>query len=137
MSVRFEMRGLEDLKAALRALPAELTTEASKIIEGAANGAVLDIRRAYPVVMGPLRDRVDVMFTQGAVSAGALVRSRAPEAYLYEYGTEARHTKLGLNRGRMPPTHAFGQVMAKVRRRMYEDLGALLERKGLRVTGRV
>jgi hypothetical protein len=136
MSVRFEFKGLDELKAALQALPAELTGEASHIIEAAGNRAVLDLKRAYPVVTGTLRDRVDVTFTSSGVSSKALVQSKAPHAHLFEYGTEARHTGLGLNRGRMAPTHLFGKTMAKVRRDMYDGLIALLERHGLKVTGR-
>jgi len=139
MSVRFDIKGLDDLKAALRALPAELTGEASKIIEGAGNGAVLDIRRAYPGGgTGNLRAGVSVEFDRSGVHAGAVVRSRSPHAWWYDYGTEVRHTAKGWKRGRMfgrsAPTHAFGQAMAKVRRRMYEDLGTMLERHGLKVT---
>jgi hypothetical protein len=140
MSVRFEFKGLDELKAALQALPAELTGEASHIIEAAGNRAVLDLKRGYPVVTGKLRDRVDVTFTSSGVSSKALVQSKAPHAHLFEYGTEARHTGLGLNRGRMfgrykvAPTHLFGKTMAKVRREMYGELHALLERHGLKVT---
>lgn len=133
--VQFEIEGLEALKAELRALPQDLTGEASHIIEGKGNAAVLEIRRRYPVVSGKLRDRVTVEFSREAVSAGAKVESRAPHAYMFEYGTEARHTALGLNRGRMPPSHVFGQEMGQIRREMYGDLRDLLERYGLRVTG--
>ena len=136
MSVQWEFKGLEELKAALRALPAELTGEASHLIEAAGNRAVLDLKRAYPVVTGNLRDGVEVTFTTSGVSTRALVRSRAPHAHLYEYGTEARHTGLGLNRGRMAPTHVFGRTMSNVRRELFDQFRALLERHGLRVTGR-
>jgi hypothetical protein len=134
--IQFQFKGLEALKTALRALPAELTVEASHIIEAAGNRAVLDLKRGYPVVTGKLRDRVEVTFTQSGVSSRALVRSRAPHAHLYEYGTEARHTALGANRGRMPPRHLFGATMARNRREMWNALRALLERAGLKVTGR-
>lgn len=133
MSVRFEFQGLEDLKAALRALPADLTGEAGKLIEAAGNRAVLDLKRGYPVVTGNLRDGVEVTFSQSGVSAGARVRSRAPHAWLYDHGIAGRHVGKGLNR---TPTHLFARTMAQVRRELYRDLAALLERKGLRVTGR-
>jgi len=136
MSVQFEFKGLEELKAELRSLPADLTGEASHIIEAAGNRAVLDLKRGYPVVTGKLRDRVSVTFTQSGVSSKAVVRSGAPHAHLFEYGTAARHTGLGLNRGQMPPSHLFGRTMATVRREMYDQFVALLERHGLRVTGR-
>jgi hypothetical protein len=136
MSVQWEFKGLEELKAALRALPAELTGEASHLVDAAGNRAVLDLKRAYPVVTGNLWDGVEVTFTTSGVSTRARVRSRAPHAHLYEYGTEARHTALGLNRGRMKPTHLFGRTMSNVRRELFDQLRALLERHGLRVTGR-
>ena len=34
-----------------------------------------------------------------------------------------------------PPTHVFVRAMQKYRKRMYDQLRALLERQGLQVTG--
>jgi hypothetical protein len=131
--VHFKFEGLEELKAALRALPENLAGEAGKIIEGAGNRAALDLKRAYPVVTGHLRDGVEVTHERSGVSARAVVRSRAPHAWLYEHGVAGRKVGKGLNR---TPTFVFAKTMSRVRREMYDALQALLERYGLRVTGR-
>jgi hypothetical protein len=133
MSLRFEFKGLEELKAALRSLPEELSGEAGKIIEAAGNRAVLDLRRAYPVVTGHLRDGVEVTHTRSRAGARAVVRSRAPHAWLYEHGVAGRKVGKGLNRR---PTFVFMKTMSRIRKEMYDAFQALLERHGLRVTGR-
>ena len=128
--------GLEELKAALRALPAELTAEASHIIEGAANAVAYDIKAAYPVYTGNLRDHLTVTHqARGRFGAAALVQNTAKHAWIFENGTQARHTQFGANRGAMPPGRVFIPRMIKARRAMYERLKDLLVRHGLRVTG--
>jgi hypothetical protein len=131
--LRFE--GLDELRDALRALPTELTGEASHEIIGAANGAAADIKRAYPVGTGNLRDGVDVIHERGPFHAGATVRNTSKHAFIFENGTQTRRTSQGWNRGAMPSGRVFIPRMIRARRRMYEQLKALLVRKGLSVTG--
>lgn len=136
MSVRLEWQGLEELRTALRTLPADLTGEASHIVEGSANAAAADIKAAYPVRTGTLRNHVTVThFEKGRFSAGAIVKNTAKHAHLFEIGTQARHTRLGANRGAMPPGRVFVPAVMRRRRQMYQQLKALLERKGLWVSG--
>lgn len=136
MSVELHWSGLEELRAELRRLPAELTGEASHIVEGAANAAAADIKAAYPVRTGNLRDGLTVThFDQGRFSAGAIVKNKAKHAYIFEIGTQTRHTAIGANRGSMPPGRVFIPRVIRARRRMYELLKALLVRKGLLVSG--
>lgn len=126
--------GLDELRAAMRELPETLTAEASHIIEAAANGAAADIKAAYPVRTGNLLDHLTVThFDQGRYVAAALVKNTSKHAWLVENGSQARHTAIGANRGSMPPAHVFVPRVMRARRRMYEELVALLERNGLTV----
>jgi hypothetical protein len=133
---RFAFSGLDELKAALRTLPADLAGEASHIVEAAANAAEADIKAGYPVRTGDLRDHVlSQALSTGAFSAGIVVKNTSKLAYIAENGTQARHTALGANRGSMPPLHVFIPAVIKRRRVMYAQLKDLCERKGIRVTG--
>jgi hypothetical protein len=135
-SVRWS--GLDELKAQLRTMPEELTDEGGQIAEDEANGAADDIRQGYQrhVRSGRLARGVRVThFARGKFSAGAIVKSAAPHAWIFENGTQARHTAIGANRGSMPPGHVFVPAVVRRRRRMYERLKELLTRRGLVVTG--
>lgn len=133
---RLMFEGLEELRAALRDLPAELVGEASSIVMGAAEEASTAIVAAYPNRTSNLRDHVTIS-TQAAGRFGtaAVVKNTSKLAYIFENGTQARHTSLGANRGSMPPGHVFIPRVIKARRRMYEHLKALLQRAGLVVSG--
>lgn len=129
---------LAELREALRNLPSELAGEASNVVEGAANGAAVAIRSTYGSHRrsGTLQDSVVVEHSNpGPFAAGAVVKATAKHAHLYEWGTQARHTAIGANRGSMPPAHAFVPAVVKARRGMYEKLKDLLERHGLVVSG--
>jgi hypothetical protein len=136
MSARIVWNGLEELKEQLRNLPTELTAEAGHIVEGAANAAAADVKAAYPVRTGNLRDHVFVSHRdKGRFSAGAVVKNTAKHAWIFENGTQARHNSIGANRGSMPPGNVFIPAMIKRRRVMYQQLKTVLERHGLRVSG--
>ena len=128
--------GLAELYDALRNLPADLTAEAANIVEATANAAAYEIRSAYPVFTGNLRDGVLVTkFEKGRYFAGAIVKNTAKHAWIYENGTAARHyfTDSGARHatGAMPAGHVFIPIVMKHRRRMYEQFAALLERHGI------
>jgi hypothetical protein len=142
MSARVEWDGLEELKAALRALPAELAAEAAHIVEAKANQADADVTAVYGqhVVTGHLRDRQTVTETQaGPFGVAFEVKNPDPIAWLFDNGSEARHwlggKSTGVMWGHTPPTHVFVRSMMRRRREMYAQLKALLERKGLVVSG--
>jgi hypothetical protein len=59
-----------------------------------------------------------------------LVRNPAKHAAIFEFGTQARHTKLGANRGSMPPGHVFLPIVQQRRRTMYLRLKDMLVRFG-------
>lgn len=136
MSNTLRFDGLAELREQLRNLPAELTAEASRIVDGAANGAAAEIKAAYPVYTGNLRDHLVVTHTEGGKwSAGAIVKNTAKHAWLVEHGSQARHTDIGANRGSMPARPIFVPAVMRARRRMYESLKQLLVRNGFQVSG--
>ena len=133
---RLQLQGLEELRAALRKLPSELKAEARHIVDGAANGAAADIKAAYPVRTGNLRDGVSVEHTDPSTfAAGAIVKNKSKHAWIFENGTQARHNALGANRGAMPPGRVFIPTVIKKRRQMQDKLIDLVKRQGLQVTG--
>ena len=135
-SNKFVFSGLDELKQALRTLPADLTGEASHIVQNAAGAAEADIKAGYPVRTGDLRDHVlSAPLPTGAFARGMVVKNTSKLAYIFENGTQARHTSLGANRGSMPPGHVFLPAVIKRRRIMYSELKDLVTRHGLMVTG--
>ena len=129
--------GLEEYRELLRALPEALAQETAHLVEAAANGAAVDIRRAYPVRTGRLRDRVTVTrLNKGKYGPGLIVKNTSPLASIFEHGSQARHTALGANRGSMPPGHVFIPLALKARRRLYGQVKELLVRKGALVDER-
>ncbi len=134
MPTRVVWEGLEELKAQLRQLPAELAAEASGIVMAAAQGAKSDMH--YPRRTGNLADHLTVStVAAGQFGAAAIVRNTSPHAAIYENGTQARHTALGAYRGSMPPGHVFVPAVMRRRRQMYDQLKALLVAHGLTVSG--
>jgi len=134
--VFFTWSGLEELKAQLRALPAELAGEAANIVEGRANGAALTIKSGYPSRAGDLRDKLTVEHTRSRFGARSVVRNTSDHALPFDLGSQVnRYTTRGVNRGRMPATPLFSQTMGRARRAMHADLADLLRRHGLTVTG--
>ncbi len=135
-TLRFD--GLNELRAQLRQLPEDLAGEASHIIEGVANGVASDVKRHYPIgKTGNLVRGVIVTHFEGSkVAAGAIVKSAAKHAWIFEHGTRQRRNAKGANRGRMPEAPE-GQrmipVVIRARRRMYELLFDMLRRHGLQV----
>jgi len=75
------------------------------------------------------------IFDGGTFGARAVVVNKAKHAALFEYGTQARHTDIGADRGSMPPGNFFIGISVKHRRAMYARIGALLERYGFSVMG--
>jgi hypothetical protein len=146
MAATLRWSGLDELKAQLRNLPTELTTEASRIVDATANAAAVEVRTAYGRhhVTGDLQSGVVVTHTQGGKwSAGAILKSSSPHAWLFDNGSQARHYfskngkehKTGKMWGRIPPTHVFVRTAVNARRVMYGKFKDMLVRNGLIVTG--
>lgn len=136
-NTKLMLNGFEEFKQQLRNLPAHLAVQAGPIVVHRAEAAADQIRVNYPERTGKLRQgvKVDRVAIEGA-GAVARVRSTAKIAFIVENGTQLRHTKEGWNRGAMPPGHYFVPVVVRERRRMFEELIALLQSEGLTVTGR-
>lgn len=134
---RFRFEGLEELRASLRKLPKDLRDDAEVIVLKAANSAANDIRVGYGQhrITGELQDKVEVVQLQGAAFAGAIVQNKSKLAFIFENGTQARHTKLGYNRGAMPPGRVFVPAMIRWRRTMYDNIRQMMRMAGLTVTG--
>lgn len=146
MSARIVWTGLDELRAELRNLPADLADEASAIVVDAAEGAKTEIVAAYERHRrtGNLAAHVKVEKRDiGPYGAGVVVKSTARHAFLFEVGTQARHTSTGANRGispaggGKPPGQIFVPIAIRRRRSMYERLKALLVRHGAEVSGDV
>jgi hypothetical protein len=136
VATEFRWDGLETLQQALKALPAELIGEGRKLVEGYGNGTAVAIRSAYPWHSGNLRQHVTLTVTaEGPFGINATIKNTAKHGWIFENGTQARYTKKGSPRGRMPPGKVFVPIMMRARARLYRDLAALLERHGLKVTG--
>jgi len=141
MSADLTWIGLDELKAALKNLPADLTELAEAIVTEAANGAAAEIRAAYPEgETGNLRRGVRVSAkTGGKLSSqfgvGRVVRSTAPHAWIFETGPQTRYnvSRNGVllakpaHRGFMPGANIFVPVAQRWRRDMYEDLTAVVD----------
>src|SRR4029434_10598575 len=125
--------GLDELRQVLRAMPAVLQPEVQARAFAHAGAAATTLRAAYPEgPTGNLRRgvRLDQRAARGGGSATVLV-SAAPHAWIYERGTAPRTTTKGWRRGRMPRSDAFAGVVGPARRRLIDDLTALLVQRGL------
>jgi hypothetical protein len=135
----FTIEGLTELSDQLAALPAALQERARFLTMFYATRAMNRIREEYPARTGDgnksLRNKLKVKTEESTFTASAIVVNTSPLAALFEFGTMARHTALGANRGAMPPGHTFIRIDVEERRAMYEAFRALLVEAGLTVTG--
>jgi hypothetical protein len=139
MPNRIRLDGLDDIKAALRDLPATLRDDAAAIVHKHADDAAASIRDQYPLGnTGNLRAgvRVEVVAT-GPFGVKVQVRSTAKIAWIYENGTEfTRYTRAGhISRGRMPAGKVVIPTAIRERGAMFTELVGVLERAGLTVHG--
>jgi len=139
MNAKLEIKGLDELRAALKKLPADLQREAAVIVQATADAMALDVLGQYAVKTGNLRSHVRVETTSDVVGGiTAKVVSRARHAYIYETGGEGkeRHWKKnGKSTGVMPAKRIFAPVAPLRRRIMTAALVDLVQRAGLTVTG--
>ncbi len=138
MSARVVWQGLDELRAELKRLPADLKAEAGGIVLNRAQVARSRVVSGYEAHRhtGNLADHV-ILVVEGAGPLGTavVVKSTARHAALFEIGTQARHTSQGAYRGSMPAFHVFVPVMVQERRGMYGELADMMRRHGLQVTG--
>lgn len=140
MKAGFAWHGLAEFRALLRQLPADVRGEADHLVQEAANTAGVRIRTNYGLHRhtGNLQASVRVTHRPTRYGLRSTVRTTAPHAHLFEYGTGARQTSQGAYRGVMPPApplHAFHPVVAQEQRILYARLADVLRRHGLQVGG--
>lgn len=136
MAARFEWKGLRELQVWMEQLPAAVKGEARHIVQDTANGAAVRIRSNYSahVHTGRLRDSVRVSMAESRHRITGTVKTSAPHAHLFEFGTAARQTSQGWKRGIMPaapPAHAFLPVIEQDGRRMIAKFLDVLRRYAL------
>src|SRR5262245_42402896 len=128
---RLLVTGLDELSKALLQLPAELQIEAASIVLNAAHGAAREISEAYPEVSGNLKGGLRIEYESGRVTQRVALKNIAKHAFMYENGTEARHTSLGISRGKTEAKNVFIPRATKHRRVMRQNLIRLVESHGL------
>lgn len=130
---RLRIAGLDELRASLRNLVPALRGAAQGLVFQAADEAKAEIVAAYPERTGNLRRGVTLKKDYGQFYVAVLISTKAKHAWLYEHGSQARHTQLGANRGAMPARPTFAPIMARRRRALNDALIKLVEQQGLRV----
>src|SRR6187431_1339941 len=136
MNADLKIAGLDELRAALKKLPADLQREASVIVQAQAEQMAVDVQGAFPLgPTGNLRSQVRVALSSdvvGGVSANVL--ATAKHSHIYEKGTAARSWKNGKRTGVMPAGNKFIPIAILRRRVMVAALVDVVERAGLTVT---
>lgn len=129
MSASLDLHGVDELREALLSRPEELSrNELGPIVESTAAGLVSELKATYAKVDGVLAERV---VSEPGRSSPLLVkvRSKAPHAHLYEYGTVRRFTKgSGAARGTMPAQPTFVPAAVRWRDRMIRQVKGALGR---------
>lgn len=143
--------GLDELREALQNLPDALQAEAERVVLQSAERTASTVRAAYQQVRSPLEtyttkggikkarkhlaDAVEVT-TRGRETGAAVARVtvNAPHAHWFEFGTQARQWEGGKSTGAAPARPTLVPTAIRNRREMVDDLIAVVERTGLKVT---
>lgn len=138
-SVKVAFEGLDELRAGLRKLPADMNRKARDRVLSAANSTEFELREAYlrAKVSGNLERGLKVKVEETATTTAAEVRSTSPHAHLWEFGTQVRRTQQGFNRGAAPAHHNQGLVgiAQRKRRQMNTELVDIVREAGFEVSG--
>lgn len=125
MPVRMELKGFDELLRELETLPATLRAASDPILLRHARVGEAQVKAAYPVVTGNLRDGVTI---EERVARGVAVlytlRSGSPHAHLYEFGTA--HTA---------PKATFLPITDRERRAATVAVADVVRAEGLTVGG--
>lgn len=121
MPVRMDLRGFDELKAELAALPYALKREAAPIELQHALAAQADVVAAYPSVTGELRAGVKVVErTARGVATLYTLATTAPYAHIYEFGSVHQR-----------PRATFLPITERARRASVGVVSDLVEAHGL------
>jgi hypothetical protein len=120
-----ELKGFDDLLRELATLPSTLRAASDPILLRHARVGESQLKAAYPVVTGNLRDGVQI---EERVARGVAVlytlRSGSPHAHLYEFGTA--HTA---------PKATFLPITERERRAATVAVAEIVRAEGLTVEG--
>lgn len=139
MSARVQLIGKAEFLAALRNLPEELAKEGQVIVEAHAAEharATVALYQQHQKT-GRLAGGVTTKQEYSRASRAAIVRTRAPHAWIFDNGTRKRQTRKGANRGVMPArpeSERFIPRAIRARERMTRALIDLVRRAGFEVT---
>lgn len=136
MSAGFQIEGFDELSRVIEALPEDFSRrELAPVVRSHSDGLATELRSAYTLGgTGTLASRVSVEPGKDAFGLRMKVRSRAPHAHLYEFGTVQRFTAgTGANRGTMPAKPTFIPAAIRWRERMKRAAKTALQ--SLRVPG--
>ena len=136
-TMRLELKGLAELRETLKQLPEAFASEAAGYVDDQADAAARDIISQDPEVTGNLKGHVVVkkLASRGRYGVVRQVRSTARHAHLYEYGTAARQTALGYNRGFMPGIPTVVPTVIRHRRQLVGRLIDVVRRAGFEIRG--
>jgi hypothetical protein len=136
--MRFRVDGVTELIDALKQMPERLGAQAQVIVPAHAHRAADQIVAAYTAHRrsGRMADTVKVIEQRSRYGVSVQVRAASPEAHLFEFGTQARHSNLRAT-GAMPAANIFVPIAQRERRGMYGDLKELLTSEGFTVRGDV
>jgi hypothetical protein len=138
MSVTMQWRGVDEMRAELLTLAADLTADVSPRARQRATAAAAVIAARYPRGRTG-RLQAGVMVSADTVTTGHVVaftvRSRAPHAHLVERGTAPRTTRRGWNRGWMIGRPVFRPAMQDAQNGFEADVAGALRARGLTVSG--
>lgn len=137
MSTHVVFTGITERQAELIAQPEAMAKATQSLARRIARQAAADIKAAYPKRSGRLRDGVQVVErrTPSRTVAAATVVNTNPLTHNFEHGTQARHTKQGLDRGRMPAGNVFIPRMIRWRFTFFQAVKEIMEYHGITVTG--
>jgi hypothetical protein len=126
------LSGLDELRHELTHAPEEIRREAMDILKECTEGAASDMAHRYP---GSLGRSVRTSYPASAALVG-IAQNTAPHSHLYEFGTKARRTAKGANRGVMPAASPaiVVPIAQSWRERMVTRIMAMLASRGFLVT---
>jgi hypothetical protein len=137
MKAFLRIEGHEELERLFAALPGDLVNAAAGLFVAAGTSAAAELRYTYPRgKTGNLIAGVGSQSGGQGMQTWVRVYNTAPHAHLYEYGTDARHTDEGWDRGFQPGRATFWPVVDKWERTATEALRDLLRIAGLKVSDR-
>jgi hypothetical protein len=130
-------QGVAEQLAAFATLPEDLTRAATPEVADATTDAASSMKAQYPSRTGNLRNGVHTALRREPTRVVGVVVNDSPHAAVYEYGSQARHTAIGANRGSMPAHPVFVPTMLRERRALFAGpIPEVLEDEGLKVVGR-